>query len=133
MFNDLHGLLTGDTVLQLIAQTLKQNLKGVELVARYGGEEFAGVLPNTALPQAAAVAEKLRAMVGASDIVKRSTGELLGRVPVSIGVAELGAEATAQSLFAVADGLLYRANRDGRNRSVVADAPAAPAHEGVAA
>jgi diguanylate cyclase len=124
MFNDLHGHLTGDTVLQLIAQTLKQNLKGVDLVARYGGEEFAVVLPNTTLPQAAAVAEKLRLIVGASDIVKRSTGEHLGRVTVSIGVAELGAADSPQSLIAAADACLYRAKRDGRNRSVLADAAA---------
>ena len=127
MFNDLHGHLTGDTVLQLIAQTLKQNLKGVDLVARYGGEEFAVVLPNTTLPQAAAVAEKLRAIVGASDIVKRSTSEHLGRVTVSIGVAELGAADTPQSLIASADACLYRAKREGRNRTVLADAEAAPA------
>ena len=122
MFNDVHGHLTGDIVLQLIAQTLRQNLKGVDLVARYGGEEFVVVLPNTNLVHAAAVGDKLRAMVGASEVVKRSTGENLGRVTVSIGAAELAPGGSPQSLIAAADACLYRAKREGRNRvSVEAD------------
>ena len=126
MFNDVHGHLTGDIVLQLIAQTLNKNLKGIDLVARYGGEEFAVVLPNTPLLHAAAVADRLRATVGASEIVKRSSGEHLGRVTVSIGVAEMKAEGSPQALVAAADASLYRAKRDGRNR-VAIDEPAQPA------
>src|SRR5262249_18448575 len=86
-FNDTYGHLTGDQVPGLVAMTLKQNVKGKDTAARYGGEEFAVVLPNTPLRAAVTVADHIRAAVMGKDLMKRSTGEHLGRVTISAGVA----------------------------------------------
>jgi len=114
-FNDDHGHQIGDHVLRLIAVTLKQTVKGQDLIARYGGEEFAIVLPDTPLREAAAVADNIRRAVAAKEIVKRSSGENLGRVTVSIGVACFHAGLTAQALIEAADKCLYAAKKNGRN------------------
>ena len=88
-FNDNYGHLTGDQVLRLVGMSLKQNVKGQDIAARYGGEEFAVVLPNTALRQALTVADHIRRAVMTKELMKRSTGENLGRVTISVGVAML--------------------------------------------
>ena len=115
-FNDTFGHLTGDQVLRLVALSLKQNVKGQDVAARYGGEEFAVVLPGTTLRAALAVADHIRRAVMTKELMKRSTGEHLGRVTVSIGVAVLQKGDSAQSLIERADGCLYAAKRCGRNR-----------------
>ena len=133
-FNDKYGHLTGDQVLRLVAISMKQNVKGQDIVARYGGEEFAVALPNTNLESAATVAEHIRSAVMTKELMKRSSGERLGRITISIGVALLRPDDTAQSLIERADACLYGAKRNGRNRvvresDVAADSktPAAPA------
>ena len=50
--------------------------------------------------------------------MKRSTGEHLGRVTISIGVATLRKGDTPQSLIERADACLYAAKRNGRNRVI---------------
>ena len=50
------------------------------------------------------------------EIIKRATGERLGHVTVSVGVAELRDDDTPGSLIERADGALYEAKRAGRNR-----------------
>jgi diguanylate cyclase len=117
-FNDTFGHLTGDQVLRLVAQALKQNVKGQDVAARYGGEEFAVVLPRTALQQALTVADHIRRAVMGKELMKRSTGEHLGRITISVGVAVLRADDTAQSLIGRADTGLYAAKRNGRNRVI---------------
>jgi diguanylate cyclase len=117
-FNDTFGHLTGDQVLRLVAQSLKQNVKGRDIAARYGGEEFAVVLPRTALKPALTVADHIRRSVMGKELMKRSTGEHLGRITVSIGVALFRAGDTAQSLIGRADAGLYAAKRNGRNRVI---------------
>ena len=88
-FNDTFGHLTGDQVLRLVALAVKQNVKGQDVAARYGGEEFAIILPGTTLRAALTVADHIRRAVMTKELMKRSTGEHLGRVTVSIGVAVL--------------------------------------------
>jgi diguanylate cyclase len=115
-FNDSFGHLTGDQVLRLVASSVKQNVKGQDTAARYGGEEFAVILPNTVLRSAIVVADHIRRAVMTKELMKRSTGEHLGRITISIGVATLHKSDTAQSFIERTDICLYAAKRHGRNR-----------------
>ena len=117
-FNDTFGHLTGDQVLRLVALSVKQNVKGQDIAARYGGEEFAIVLPNTVLRSGVTVADHIRRAVMTKELMKRSTGEHLGRVTISIGVATLRPGDTALTLIGRADACLYAAKRNGRNRVI---------------
>ncbi|MBC7577515.1 MAG: GGDEF domain-containing protein [Tardiphaga sp.] len=117
-FNDNYGHLTGDQVLRLVGQSLKQTIKGQDITARYGGEEFAVVLPDTSLRQALTVADHLRRAVMSKELKKKSTGEILGRVTISIGVSVLKPDDDMDSLIGRADACLYAAKRNGRNRVI---------------
>jgi diguanylate cyclase len=117
-FNDSYGHLTGDQVLRLVGMSLKQTIKGQDITARYGGEEFAVVLPNTALRQALTVADHIRRAVMSKELKKKSTGEILGRVTISVGVSMLKPGDDTDSLIERADACLYAAKRAGRNRVV---------------
>ena len=117
-FNDSYGHLTGDQVLRLVGLSLKQTIKGQDITARYGGEEFAVVLPNTALRQALTVADHIRRAVMAKELKKKSTGEILGRVTISIGVSMLKPGDDPDALIERADACLYAAKRNGRNRMI---------------
>lgn len=115
-FNDSYGHLTGDQVLRLVAMSVKHNVKGKDTAARYGGEEFAIVLPSTGLRAAITVAEHIRRTVMTKELMKRSTGEHLGRLTISVGVATMRKGDSGQSLIERADTCLYAAKRNGRNR-----------------
>lgn len=117
-FNDNYGHLTGDQVLRLVALSLKQAIKGQDIIARYGGEEFAVVLPNTNLRQALIVAENIRRAVMSRELKKKSTGEILGRVTISVGVSALQSGDDVYALIERADLCLYAAKRNGRNRVI---------------
>ncbi|BBF93237.1 GGDEF domain-containing protein [Blastochloris tepida] len=130
-FNDTFGHLTGDQVLRLVAMAVKQNVKGQDVAARYGGEEFMVLLPRTTTQHAITVAEHIRKAVMGKELMKRSTGESLGRITISIGVATMRPGDTAASLIDRADSHLYAAKRAGRNR-VSAETEAQPSPAKVA-
>ena len=117
-FNDTYGHLTGDQVLRLVSMTMRENVKAKATVARFGGEEFGVVLPDTTLETAYATAEQIRQSVMARELVKRSTGESLGKVTVSVGVAAFRKGDTGVSLLERADQCMYAAKRMGRNRTL---------------
>jgi diguanylate cyclase len=117
-FNDSYGHLTGDQVLRLVGMSLKHVIKGQDITARYGGEEFAVVLPNTTLREALTVADHIRRAVMAKELKKKSTGEILGRVTISVGVSMLKPGDDTDALIERADACLYAAKRNGRNRVI---------------
>jgi diguanylate cyclase len=117
-FNDKYGHLTGDQVLRLVALSIKQNVKGFDTAARFGGEEFAVILPGCGLEGATVVAEQIRKAVMSRELVKRSTGENLGRVTISIGVATFRDTDTPTTIIERADKAMYAAKHGGRNQVV---------------
>lgn len=125
-FNDRHGHIMGDKLLRLVAEILKENVKGQDIVARYGGEEFAILLPNTPLHGALTVAEHLRASIQQQQLRRSDTREPIGNVTLSMGLARYQAGEKVYSLVERADTALYHAKNAGRNRvSVETQLPAA--------
>jgi diguanylate cyclase len=76
------------------------------------------VLPDTSLRQALTVADHIRRAVMAKELKKKSTGEILGRVTVSVGVSILKPGDDTDSLIERADACLYAAKHSGRNRVI---------------
>ena len=114
-FNDSFGHLTGDHVLKLIGSALQQNVKETDLVARFGGGTFAVVLGQVDLAKAVSVAERLRRVVAANQVERRSTKERLGHATISVGVAMARPEHTDRALIETAYSFLCRAKKAGRN------------------
>ena len=116
--NDTVGHAAGDEVLQRVAERLTAALRTEDLAGRWGGEEFLVVAPHTDLGGGHVLAERLRAVVGATS-VQTSAGPL--SVSVSIGGAVCPADQAAdvEDLLRTADARLYEAKAAGRDRAVV--------------
>ena len=115
--NDQFGHMLGNEVLRATADLLRGACRPSDVVARYGGEEFLVLTPDTALDEAAALAERIRAAV--EQYPWHSIHPQL-RLTISLGVAEaaaLGPEALVEE----ADRRLYLAKQEGRNRVVAED------------
>ncbi len=115
VFNDSWGHQTGDQVLRLVANCLSENVKGRDTAARYGGEEFVVILRNTELAHAITLADQIRANVEGKKLVKKSTGDILGRMTISIGVAQFKPRDQPADVVQRADSCLYAAKHAGRN------------------
>lgn len=118
--NDTHGHQAGDQVLQAVAQALSSlATRSRDNVYRYGGEEFAVVLNNTSLNGSMTVAEKMRELVQQLHFTFESEP---CSVTISIGICGYIAADSGEpmpefvELIKEADGQLYQAKENGRNR-----------------
>ncbi len=115
-FNDQHGHVFGDQVLKLVANTLATGLPNTGLAARYGGEEFAMILPDTSIHNAMQTADKLRQSISSKNLVKRNTGDDVGRITMSFGIAQYSTGEDIESFISRADAALYQAKANGRDQ-----------------
>src|SRR5713226_2670443 len=113
--NDTHGHAAGDVVLRDLASRIQRNVRGFDLVARYGGEEFVVVMPDTGLPVATMVAERLRNVIAEKPVtLGEGAGEIGVTISIGIAVTREGGD-SATALLQRADKALYGAKASGRN------------------
>ena len=112
-YNDEFDHLTGDQVLRAFARSVEAGLRSTDVFGRYGGEEFVQICGHTTLAGAIADAERLRERISTLDVpLPRS----IGKLTVSIGVAQYQPGESIMQTFARADEALDRAKKLGRNR-----------------
>ena len=117
-YNDKNGHQAGDLALQITAQCLKGALRSADVASRYGGEEFCILLPQTAMAEAGAIADRIRQRVSTTHFPHGKT-QPLGRVTVSIGVSTFSEMVnTSENIIAAADRALYQAKNMGKDRVV---------------
>jgi diguanylate cyclase (GGDEF)-like protein/PAS domain S-box-containing protein len=109
-YNDTHGHLAGDHLLKAIGKRVAREIRArIDTAFRHGGDEFVLILPDTSLPQAASLVDRLRAAV---------QQEFAGAVGISAGIAEYEEGQSAKEFIEAADRLLYEAKRQGGDRVV---------------
>ncbi len=111
--NDTYGHRTGDTVLVLVAKTLKNVLRRTDFLVRYGGDEFSIILYNTRLQQSSDVGEKIRRLIAYENLSKRENEDF--HITLSIGIASIRKSDSVESFIHRADECLYLAKKKGRN------------------
>jgi diguanylate cyclase (GGDEF)-like protein len=115
-YNDKNGHQAGDLALQITAHCLKGALRGADVASRYGGEEFCILLPQTAISEAGAIADRIRDRVSNTHF-PHGKSQPLGRVSISVGVASFSKHVdTAENIIAAADRALYQAKSLGKDR-----------------
>lgn|GEM_PF-2502722 len=114
--NDSYGHPCGDAVLERVARMIQSGLRRDDLVGRYGGEEFAVALPDTAVNEANALAERLRRTIELSAV---DFEDRVLSVTISVGLAVGRKNDGIDDLIARADAALLAAKSRGRNRVVV--------------
>jgi diguanylate cyclase len=117
-FNDGFGHQVGDQVIRLVAKVVQENVRECDLAARYGGEELMAILPGAALDTCFEVAERIRRRICEARLTRRTTGEEISSVTVSIGVAQFRMAESADGMIDRCDRALYQAKRAGRNRTI---------------
>ena len=113
--NDRHGHAAGDEILRSVTEIINLRIRVTDSLYRIGGEEFVVILDGQDLHRAAHLAEQLRTLIEANELVPDQS------VTISIGVAELKGGESGFDWLHRADEALYRAKRSGRNAMNIAD------------
>ena len=115
--NDKFLHAAGDSVLCQVGQLLKEHIRDVDFVARWGGEEFAIVFPGANEETARQICERLRMALKTANF---SALDEHWPVTMSVGLVTVGGSYDASAALVKADGLLYEAKAQGRDRVLTA-------------
>jgi diguanylate cyclase len=113
--NDTFGHAVGDEILRRFGELLSKNIKGRDTATRYGGEEFVVLLPHTKIDGACFLGEQIRSELENKKWMHHKTGQPIGKVTASFGIAQLRDGEEPDALIDRADAKLYEAKAAGRN------------------
>ncbi|MDA8088605.1 MAG: diguanylate cyclase [Nitrospiraceae bacterium] len=114
-FNDTYGHECGDNVLRTVAGVMKGSVRDGDIVSRWGGEEFLMLLPETAVPDAAGIAERMRSQIAAYAM---DYSNMPLKVTMTFGVAAYDEASGIGGSIKNADLALYEGKNSGRDRVV---------------
>lgn len=120
-FNEQYGHTVGDQVLRLVGRTIQTHVPAGALSCRYGGEEFCIALPDCTVDQGRSIAETLCTTLSTRVLRNRRTGDMLGNLTLSIGMAAHQSGESQHSLFERTEAALLSAKAQGRNRVCTAE------------
>jgi len=111
--NDTYGHMKADEFLKRLADVIKKQVRGSDVVARFGGEEFIILLPETNLEKTKKFTIRLRNAIHSDKILKKY------HVTVSGGIAEYKKGDNSKKLKARVDKALYKAKETGRDKFII--------------
>ncbi|HPV02903.1 MAG TPA: GGDEF domain-containing protein [Clostridiales bacterium] len=120
-YNDSYGHASGDKLLKLFSDIIKQCIRKTDIPVRYGGEEFLIMIRDMDIIIAKSVGERIRRQLEKQCI---RLGNKFGRqmVTVSCGIAQYPVHSTnIKDVIEMADRALYHAKEIGRNIVVCYD------------
>ena len=118
--NDSFGHQTGDAVLTVAGEAIRQVCRESDFAARFGGEEFMVLMHGSNTDASTMIGERIRKKINALDLVDK-------HITVSIGVSTLhpslqqSSKQLMERIFSLADKALYLAKKSGKNRVIHAD------------
>jgi diguanylate cyclase len=121
VINDTHGHDVGDRILRFVAARLSAASGNNCYVARHGGEEFVMLFENMDATAAMAIVDECRSDLATRRLVAKQSGNAIGHVTFSAGVAQLYEGQSGNELLRNADRALYRAKKEGRDRVLLAE------------
>ncbi|HEX2095832.1 MAG TPA: bifunctional diguanylate cyclase/phosphodiesterase [Solirubrobacterales bacterium] len=122
--NDTYGHHAGDSLIRQVAGTMRERVRGTDIVARLSGDEFAILMQQTSTEGALQLGEDLRAQVAET---ARPTPEA-DPVTISVGITMFGGvgDVAAEAVLVAADQAMYRAKEEGRNQIALFRDPGEP-------
>jgi diguanylate cyclase len=118
--NDTHGHQSGDRVVTLLGEKLKEQVRPSDFVGRFGGDEFAILFSGLDHHTSQRVAERIQQAVEQTNF-DVGIGNARVAVTLSMGMADVRDNDTAETIFERADKALYRSKKCGRNQLNVWD------------
>ena len=109
-----HGEYYGNLALRKIAELLRKDIRGSDVVVRYGSDAFALILTNTYLSSGVALCKRVLSTIHDYPFLKEES-QPNGRLTASIGVLEFKGQ-SAEELLRSAESALLLAVEKGRNR-----------------